>query len=157
MTSPLPRMNWHRYIIHCASIREELTQEMSPQDRANVEADLRSLGRSAWMSWIREHTDEVQRFLDATPAQRKKRIAWRDTTHRNRLIVAGTTRLWGACAMIEAAGCIASVSGYREMAAAAARNWWEIYHPEMRVWPFDEQDRFVAFSRSALVYEDETS
>lgn len=127
-------------------IRDEMLEDLGEDEADQIEADVRALGKAAWLRWIAEHIEEVYRFVEATPKQRAIRKAWREPTHRGRLLLTACILLPRATRLVSMAEYLGSPgAGYRAHARSACEDWFRLYTEPSPFWPFDQDDRFCGF------------
>ena len=132
----------HKYQQATLGFLKELEQSLSADDRAQLRADLDSLGES-WTAWRETHRDEIEQYAGATATMRAKRKTWQDPVHRRRLTLAAMYMhdkarhtLWDLAEfpMPGRAG-----PSYRDMSRYAAALFDRIRSQEIPDWPFDPE------------------
>ena len=124
-------------------IAQELQASLSTADAATLSAELRAMGRDAWLAWADENRKAAFDLLSRTPAARERLRAWSDPTLRRRLVLVAHRQARLAAALLSATNHLGPGGSYRAECVHAARLAEDILSEAEWQWPFEGSPPFV--------------
>ncbi|MDG4475405.1 hypothetical protein [Thiovibrio frasassiensis] len=139
-------MSFHKYAGACTELSKELLKSLTPEDVDELRTELASLGRREFASWYFRHTEEVKKYVQATPSQRIRRKAWQDSKFR--LLLTGSALVYLRAAqsvLSNAATCEDLIShgvGYRDLASQTGDQFRALMSEGFHWWPLPGDSPF---------------
>src|SRR4030042_260787 len=131
-----------RYQTAGEALAEELAAALSTADVDALRSELARAGFVAWKRWGCENRAAISAFLRATPAERRRKKAWRDPGYRRRLTLAALQQAHLASAVLDARASLQPGGSWRDTCVDAAEYGQHIVDVEFWDWPFDDPDPF---------------
>lgn len=139
-------MGLGHYIGAANTLAEEIRDSLTTDEVRSLGSLLRALGLEGWQIWKGRHQATIQRFVAATPSERRKLKSLQP--HRIPLAYAAYQHCMAAHAFLAAVDSNLVYPGpaYRSMAVAAGNAFLEVQACLEReiLWPWDEPHPFAA-------------
>jgi hypothetical protein len=133
------------YAANCEGLVQELVKSLDDADIAALRQDCAALGFEGMKRWSGNNLNLVEKYVRATPSQRKKKKEWRDPVLRGRLVLSSIQYISLARNFLEGIEehMIWPGGSYRDMAAAAGKAFYSIFWKGVDAWPFPGENPFV--------------
>lgn len=127
------------YDVSTDDVAVELIDGLSDQEIRGLHATIKRLGLSGWMAWLKDHAEDVEQFLSASPAGRR-RLSPGDAAERTLLALGALwlAQLGGAMGHWFHDRGLQGKDNDRYTRAVRGRLLWESRHVQIEFWPFDE-------------------
>ena len=139
-------MNLSRYASNVSRLADELISDFAESDIQALSVDLAAIGLRPWVMWQKDHHDEINAFLEATPAERKRKAIWRDPRQFRRLSLAAWERATESAVLLRALSEESDALPwpdlpYRTVAHEASEIFWllSVAMDSVPCWPFEDE------------------
>jgi hypothetical protein len=135
-------MDLHRYASQLDGLRAELIASLSAADRQQLKSSYAHLSLNAIFERLKSSQDEIEKFVAATPNQRKTLKKWRDREVRLLLTLGALYHVQQAHAYISslANSSVLYDQSYRQMVIAATNAFSDMLENHPFRFPLDDLD-----------------
>jgi hypothetical protein len=137
-------MSLGRYVQAPLDIAEELLQALSEGEIEALRGQCAEMRAAGFLGAVGREREEALRFLQASPAARAKRVAWKDDARRPLLILVAVYLAREGRRFLERVErhALFPGRGYRDMTSEAAEAAWDFRLTRSYLWPLDGEDPF---------------
>ncbi|GAB7492145.1 hypothetical protein Bwad001_08690 [Bilophila wadsworthia] len=148
-------MSIQKYMAHFEQLREEIEEQLSEDDISRLSNSLKTSGKTAWDTWLDEHSKEISLFLIQTPSERKKKAIWKTEKDKLLGLLGALVFCRRACIFARSAEQLSydiDCSSYRSALSTAATEAWGLSSSLAIYWPFSgetpwgEEQEFFPYS-----------
>lgn len=131
-----------RYTDQCLALAAELAESLTEAEIGIVRGGLTEMGLAGWLRFCVAHADAIAAYVAATPAQRRRSVAWRQA--RLELTLAAYQHCQKAAVLLHQAAQLLPGCSYRRMAAEAGAAYDRLEADPPEDWPWGDPNPFDA-------------